>query len=340
MLGLAGLLLTGATSVDDCGAARAAAPNMTVCVANAGGVVLAMDADEAKRLAAIAAAGEARFERWFGVRPARYAVIQGEAGAPVLAALKAAGFAVDLPWFTRDAFQSSVEASVRRQVEAQTAGMSPDQAQAALDKALAQIRTRLAAGSFDRDPQAVPHELGHGWYVQAFWPGLDIDTRGHYGGPGPDWMDETAAVLMETDAAADDRRAQFREAYRGGDGLKVDDLALFLHRDHPMKAVAEAAGRNGAGVTVMRSQDGGSEFANARQAGIFYAQGRVFADFMIERSGKPTVFADIGRAFGQGRTIEQWLAAEGPALKLGATVADLDRLWRAWLVVKYGPPAV
>lgn len=330
-----------------CARARTAAPTLARCAATPHGAILSADAAEAARLAALATAGEQRFRQAFSAEPAPYVVVQGEVPAAEHAALEAAGFRVRLPWFTRSGFQSGMEAAVRRQVEAQTAGRTPEQVRAATDQALAQVRARMGSGGMDRDPQVVPHELGHGWYVQAFWPGTAVDGQGHYGGPGPDWLDETAAVLMEPQAAADERREQFRKAYAGEDGLSVDDLATFLHRDHPMKGANDAARQaalrargNGPGLMVLRSDQGDPEFQRTRQAGMFYAQGRVFADFMIERTGRPQIFAEIGRGFGRGLSIEQWLAANGRRYGLGATVAELDRSWRTWLAARYAvPPA-
>jgi hypothetical protein len=84
----------------------------------------------------------------------------------------------------------------------------------------------------------------------------------------------------------------------------------------------------------------GDEARNvARGAALFYLQGRMLADFLIDRTGDPAIFADIGAAFGRGRTIEQWLAERGPAHRLPATLDGLDAAWRAWLRNRFGAPA-
>jgi hypothetical protein len=335
-----------ANAAERCPAARASAPRLAACIETPHGVVLSADVAEARRLADLAQAGEARFRTAFDRTPATYAILQGEVSAEARRALRAAGFVVLLPWFIREGLQQGLDESTRRQVEtlAASRGLTPEQTQAVLNSALGQVRERAGSGAPDRDPWAVPHELGHGWYVQAFWPGVAMDGQGHYGGPGPDWLDETAAILMENESSSQERRNQFRTAYSSQGHGTIDDLPTFLHRDQPMKnfnlaGAAVATGGSGTGLVVMRTQEGGPDFERVRQAGMFYAQGRVFADFMIETSGRPDIFARIGAAFGAGRTIEQWLADNGSNLRLGRTLVELDARWRAWLLTHYGAPA-
>lgn len=68
---------------------------------------------------------------------------------------------------------------------------------------------------------------------------------------------------------------------------------------------------------------------------MFYAQARVLADFLIDRSGDEDVFADIAEALAAGRTIDDWLAAEGARRGLGGSVAELEEQWAAWLGSRY-----
>lgn len=72
---------------------------------------------------------------------------------------------------------------------------------------------------------------------------------------------------------------------------------------------------------------GGAQGAVAQER-LFYIQARGFADFLIEKTGRAVIFADIARALAGGRTFEAWLSNEGAALGLPGTVDGLDRLWR------------
>lgn len=53
--------------------------------------------------------------------------------------------------------------------------------------------------------------------TQAFWPTKDQGEAGvsHYGGPGPDWLDEMAAILSEDAPTTDRRRAQMNLLLQG-----------------------------------------------------------------------------------------------------------------------------
>ena len=338
-----------ATAQDLCAQAFAAAPGKH-CIANPHGVVLAPEPAEAERMAAAVREGEVRFVRYFGRPPPRYAIVQ-DSRPEELRALNAAGFVRTLPWLTPAQFEAAGLESVRRGAQAQAAaqGLGAEQVAAVVQQAEARWRTQnTREAQLARDAGALPHEIGHGWYVQLYWPGTAMDRPGHYGGPGPDWLDETAAILMESDAFAADRRRQFEQVYRGTGagpalgGIPVDeliDLRRFLTRDHPGRALQEgrrAPAGSGPQIRVLTGEEARSA---ARGAALFYLQGRMFADFLIDRTGDPTIFADIGAAFGRGRTIDQWLAERGPAFRLPATLDGLDAAWRTWLQGRFGAPA-
>lgn len=343
--------LTGMAPDDPCATASRAAPGK-VCVAAPNGVVLSPNPADAARLAGLARDGEARMLRHFGRTPARYAIVQ-DIGTNDAKALNKAGFKSVLPWLTPAQMEEGVVGSLRRGAEAQARaqGVTGADAKEAVDAVVARWR---AANSGDARVQQeagiVPHEAGHLWYMRAYWPNARADGVGHYGGPGPDWMDETAAVLMEADSFAADRRAQFKSVYTGAatgavmgtlSAAELVDLPRFLGRDHPGKALQQrvAAGpvSGGSGVRILA----GPEAVSAAGGAImFYLQSRLFADYLIERTGKPAIFGAIGAAFGRGLTIERWLAASGRANGLPGDVAELDADWRAWLVKRYGPVVI
>lgn len=338
-----------ALAQDLCAQALAAAPGKA-CAANPNGVVLAPDAAEAERIAAAVREGEARFARYFGRSPPRYAIVE-DSRADELRALSAAGFLRTLPWLTPAQFETNALESVRRGAEAQARarGLGAEQVAAVVQQAEARWRTMNTPEAQEaRDAGVLPHEIGHLWYAQLYWPGTQVDRGSHYGGPGPDWLDETAAILMESDGFAANRRRQFELVYRGGgdqpalSGISIEelvDLRRFLTREHPgrpMQAAQQIPGQSGPQIRILTGEEGR---AVARGAALFYLQGRMFADFLLERTGNPTVFADIGAAFGAGRSMDQWLAERGEANHLPGSVDALDAAWRAWLRDRFGPPA-
>ncbi len=341
---------------DHCRRAAAVVPTKQ-CHLNPHGAVLAADAAEAARLGAMLRAGEERFQRHFGRAPVPYALIQAAAPGEE-AALRGAGFTQVLGWLTFEQLQDATLASVRRGAEARATaqGLSGEQATAAAEQAVATWRsTNSRESRLAQEEGVVPHEAGHGWFIRTFWPDLAPATRtGHYGGPAPDWMDETAAILMENDEFAEQRRRGFEQVYRDGErsaaltditAAELIDLPHFLSRTHPMAgsgssilSAEQMRARQlseGTNIVVMSGDE-------ARQRGrgglMFYLQGRMFADFLVEQTGDPQVFAQIGAALARGDTMEQWLAAAGPRHRLPTTVAALDQAWRGWLIAKFGPP--
>ena len=337
-----------AQAPDLCAAALAAAPGKA-CVANPNGVVLAPERAEAERMAAAVREGEARFARHFGSAPPLYAIVQ-DSRPEQMRALSAAGFIRTLPWLTPAQFESAALESVRRgaQGQAAAAGLSGEPLAAVVAQAEARWRANnTREAQIARDAGALPHEIGHGWYVQLYWPGTPLDRGSHYGGPGPDWLDETAAILMESDTFAADRRRQFEQVYRGTGGgvalagipvAELIDLGRFLSREHPGRVLQQGRQAPAAAGPQIRVLTGDEARSAARGAALFYLQGRVFADYLIERTGDPAVFAAIGAAFGQGRTMAEWLAEQGAAHRLPATIEALDADWRAWLQARHGPP--
>lgn len=330
-----------------CDSAQRAVP-APACVANAHGVVLSQSVEDARRLAEYLAAGERRFQRHFGTTPPRYALAQGFSASD-LRPLSAAGFKRPLPWFTAEQQEESALASVRRATELQAGatGASPERLQQALQMAEQSWRAANPPGSRHRiEAGVVPHELGHAWYVELFWPGATLDAGVHYGGPGPDWLDETAAVLMEDEFLTNNRRDQFRRAYRGDQAMlsrlgdragELTDLRLFVTRDHPMKNVQQEvfarAGGQAQGITILT----GEEARRVSAGGIlFYLQARAFADFLIDRTDDPAIFASIGAAFGRGETLEQWLQSNGVQRGLGSSIGELEAIWKTWLEGKFG----
>lgn len=343
MLALA-LLLTSAASDPLCARALSAAPDLS-CAAAGHGVALASTPDEAERLAGYARAGEARFAERLGRDIAPYVVVSTPP-VPARTALAAAGFVHVLPWPAPRAFDDAarrgVEQGARRFAASQN--MSAAQTEEVVARAMSQIPDATAQAALDAG--MVPHELGHLWFTAAFWPGRlssDADAPRHYGGPGPDWLDEGAAVVLEDEATAAMRRDQFRALMKGetlpaigpldGRALLLD-LQGLLSREHPglgraVEVAPEVAASGGIGVSFTPAAAGPRPAALER---IFYIQNRVFADYLIQTSGRAAILADIAQAVADGKSVEAWLSDKGADYGLPASVIDLQHDWEQFAI--------
>lgn len=306
------------------------------CAATANGVAIAPDADRAAQLSRLGVAGEGRFTTYFNRDIPRYAILESieiEGMSDPRAALETAGFEKSLIWLSQEQYARQVSAGMRASAEAAARRQGLD------DQAVAAVVDRaVAAGRFDRatldarEAQVVPHELGHSWFIRAFWPDHQSGDTPHYGGPGPDWLDEIAAMLMESGDGAEERRKIFRDVYQGRSAgafaafpvSDLIDLPRFLSRDHPVlddpgiRPTESAPG----GVVTMRVLTPGNP--SVSEAALYYPQGRMFADFLLDRAGDPKVFEAIAEAVAEGESFERWLSTHGPSRNLPGSILELD----------------
>ncbi len=328
-----------------------------VCAEAPLGVALATDADRAADLARLGQAWEERFNRHFRRDPVRYAVVEITDQAVLKSqtdALKVAGFGQALPWFSHADQRKQFENSMHQIATAKAQAAGSDGSDAGDQAVLAAARDMSVFALNNTEATVVPHEVGHGWYTQAYWPGYETAVDKGYGSPGSDWLDETGPVLMESGDSAEQRRSMFRMVYRGeGKGIFVDypverltDLRLFLTREHPVRAISQRAfeiakqqGNSGAPVTIIMSPDDpdAKDMSNI-ESGLFYAQGRMFADYLIDRTSDPAIFGSIGEAFGRGETMDDWLAETGVSRNLPSSIDAMTADWRDWLVARFGAP--
>jgi hypothetical protein len=338
---------------DACAAALKAMPAITECQETANGVVVGTHAGAVKAAARGASEGERRFRAYFDRPVPRYAVAFN---ADFIAsnALRQAGFKVVKPWLDTESKAAAIDQSVRRAVLKAVEGknMTPEQIDAMVAQAKSKVPQASAAKVEDTDAGALAHELGHQWFMAAFWPGQNVGKSGHYAGPAPDWLDELAAVLHESDQMAADRRRQFRMVYLQEPNRKMlpdvrldglMDLVTYLTREHPLNRAArdfrdkmkQESGQT-SGVLLMT----GVEAQGAAQSSLmFYLQSRIFADFLLERTGNQRLFSDIAAADARGLNFRGWLAKNGSKNKLPASFPELQKLWQTWVKASYGKPS-
>ncbi len=322
------LLVSSASASSLCSDVRL--ERLPVCIEGVGGVVLATDEAEALAIRDALELARPVFSAHFGMEAPRYAVVFDSPSKEEVSALRAAGFVAVLPWISSQKLLAGIEEQIRIAIREKIPGISKEQEDAAVAGKLGELKDTIANN-------VVPaHEMGHMWFMQAFWP--DAEGGRHYGGPAPDWLDETAAVLMESGALEDNRRERFKQDWMAGGNIAP--LSEYFAMKHPVldeaKAKAAAAGiPSGAGGTVIVSQ-ASPEIAD--KAAGFYAQTLVFTDFLIAESGDLTILKSITEAAVAGDAFEVWLAANGASKNLPADLNGLQSRWESWAVKTYGAP--
>lgn len=337
--------MAGATA-PGCEAIKPLFPDSS-CVANGHGVAIAPSAADAAILLAAAEPGRMEFERAFAVAAAHYAIIlAGKDGvaATTEAAVQNAGFGAALVWLSQEAKIAQAEASVRKIVEEKltAAGLGEKEREAAVASAVAQARQQMASTNSAIDTVAVPHELGHKWFIKAFWPDAPQGVDGQYGGPGPDWMDELAAVILEPAASKESRRADFWRRYRvatakaAEPGNRPDtllDIEGFLASRHPMTAVTGGIGKahSAAGTSGFRVIAGPEAAAIAGDGIAFYLKSLLISDYLVKQSDNPAIFGTITRALAKGMSFDDWLSAQGAAHGLPSSQKAFGAAYLRWL---------
>jgi hypothetical protein len=330
-------------------AAATKALGIAACVETAQGVALADTPGEAAALAEYGRGAEARFEKHFGRKAAPYALLTSEKEAN-LGALKALGYRTTHRWQTDSQYDESMLAALKTNIQKMVAerGMSKEQADQFYNQALDGHAKRTEGGARNKTKGGViPHQIGHASLTHAFWPQAESSGGDpHSAGPAPDWLDEIAAIVIEDDAMSAQRREQFKGGYKssGFDPMtfllspaQLVSLGDLLTKPYPSMP---STGTGAAGMTMMVMRAGPGGPASPMVEGMAYGlKARMFADYLIERSGKPAIFGNIAAAFSQNQTLEQWLAGEGKTLGLPGDVAGLEADWKAWLLKKFGKPA-
>jgi hypothetical protein len=275
-------------------------------------------------------AASSAFERHFGLA-APDGVVVDLADAGHAPALRAAGAAWVLPWrFDTTAPEDGAQAAaIREQVRSRLAARGgepdPEQVEALVERALAQLGGHAGPAPPALEPTAIRHEIAHLLFMHAVWPASGDEQ---YGGGAPDWLDEAAAVIAESEAMTRQRRALFRELVASG---RTIPLSEYLEMPHPVYADAQfralvdrarAARQAGEPIVVSASvADGQSERARA-----FYAQTRGFVDYQIARTGDERVLHDIAVGLREeSADFGDWLQGTGAVRGLPAEIRALER---------------
>ena len=316
--------------------ALSSCPTNAHCLEDDNLLAVSASAERAALILSAMQTAETRFADVFARTPGLTAVVEDSSEYPGFAgALDEAGYIVK-PWISPQAMRDQLEAQVRPAVEAQMAG-SP---QAVID---ATIETALSGRVENNDKvrhaeAIIAHELGHLWVKAVFdWPEVDRDGARAYGAAAaPDWFDETAAVLMESETLTASRRSALCET-------ASDDLPgqfdRYFTMEHPLlqlaslaadraAAAAAAAGdeSDGPRIMVMSGEALTAQGADMIDAEHFYGLTRALIDYLTEQTGSEAVFNALAVSLASGQTFDAWLASgvTGLAQNRDGLIADLS----------------
>lgn len=275
-------------------------------------------------------AASAAFERHFGIEAPAGAVVD-VAHARHAPALKKAGAAWVLPWRFEGGFEAddaraeAIRAQVRAQLASGDQAPDPDRVEALVQRALAQLGESVPPKAPPLEPKAIRHEIAHLLFMHSVWPSTR-ERSGQYGGDAPDWLDEAAAVVAESERMTADRREAFRELARDGQAIPLERYVRMTHPvfgggafQQRLEQARQQAESAGAAVTSFSMPD-----ADLAEARAFYAQTRGFVDYLIEQSGEERILRTISLALKEGQTLEGWLAAHGAEHGLPKSIERIE----------------
>ncbi|MEL6870516.1 MAG: hypothetical protein AAFO81_12010 [Pseudomonadota bacterium] len=317
---------------------RALCADLTSCH-QLGAVVVIGDTGPAVQLLQQAQAGATRFEQHFGVPAPTVAIVTGGVvSAQLEQDIQSAGIQAILPWISAQDQKKLLEASIRKQVLAQTSGLSVEQQEAMVQQALQSAGEQTSASLSQADNVqrgALTHELGHVWFKTVFEAaGQVLPKPGEqYGSGAPDWLDEVAAVLLENETLRQSRR----EALLQIGASQLYALEQYLSMPHPSFAAARTlAARFGASEdagnrAIVLTEEEAAQFLSDSEAGdptVYYTQTQAFIDFVSTYTSHARVFADIADAMAGGATFAEWLEGQST---LPRSLPGLTDAWQAWL---------
>ncbi|MGY0561628.1 hypothetical protein ACW7G2_13020 [Luteimonas sp. A277] len=287
-------------------------PPAPVCTASPHGLAYADTREEADAAALAQREATQRFEAHFG--PASSGLVVLSTTYDPIAARQLAqahGLGYSQVW---------LPASAKRQM------MSRAMRRAGLDRA--RIR-RATTGMMDRDQNSLRHEIGHAMYAAAFWPDAVADSGQRYGSPAPDWLDEAAAIFMESPESQGARAGEFLAAVQVSPD-SIPPLIEFLEMEHPVLAPSlmrqlERGTKSKSGIQMMVSGD-----MDSSGLVTFYGQSLLVGMFLIETSGDPLILARISAAIADSVPFPDWLADNGSSHGLPPALASLQETWEAW----------
>lgn len=313
------------------------------CRTNDWGLAVARSAEDATNYLLALEEGRRRFQDTFHATPEKTAIIQGNAAyAAASGALGELGYQYSLPWVDQVEQDALIADQIRTQVAASGVPISEASLQAQIDGILEGRRSEPPGP--DRARGLIAHEFGHIWFMSDIW---DDDTRtmNHYGGSAPDWLDELAAVALESPDLTESRRERFRADQTSEDRLS---LARFFEMTHPSAEIARrvAAERGGerpervepapgqriiARTMTLTGEDARRVIAGSDSNPLsFYSMARGVLDYFADEA-EPGALLALSSALRNGDSLDDWLAGHGADFGLASSASALENDWDRWV---------
>lgn len=277
-----------------------------------------------------------RFQRYFG-RPAPKALIMvtDHGGFPEFPRARVAECGSVLPWLTAEGMEAQRLGAIRQQIR---------QARPDIEEATLELLAKQALASAPKPARtpaqltgALGHELCHLHLIEAFDLRRDANSRqSRYGGRAPDWLDEAAAVLCETDELIQSREELLWDLAASD---QLEPLHHFLESEHPLIQSTQAlrgSGQLQTGVTVLSGDAARQllETADANNPAAFYAQSLGVARFLLDASGKPNVLGELAQSYADDVDFQSFLANRPDGCRLGRDLSALEAQWQSWLIAQ------
>ena len=177
---------------------------------------------------------------------------------------------------------------------------------------------------------AIRHEIAHLLFINELWPS-SLDGLEQYGGDAPDWLDEAAAVLAESDEMTADRQAAFVDAVDEG---TLKPLQAYLAMPHPafgggdfQAMIEQARAASDSDITFISTT---LPEGHVMQAALYYTQTRGWIDFLIETGNDPRIFAQLTEGLKAGSSLQDWLSTNGEQYNLPAQLDQLEAAFVSW----------
>lgn len=129
----------------------------------------------------------------------------------------------------------------------------------------------------------IRHELGHQVFLRRVLP---PSRGGQYGSIAPDWLDESAAILMESPGLKNDRRVLARILAQQNMLVPISDFLVMTHPEAGNGAAQRPAGVPNA---VFLPKEGARTLA-------FYSQCQAFTDFLLSNTGEIDILRQLADA--------------------------------------------
>lgn len=295
------------------------------------------DPASAQEAAAGVRAAVAAFYLHFGILPTRGAVMSTRLGA-LHADLTKLGASWIIPW-SFGPIEPLVQES-QSEAASNVAGRLIDQGFAeplpgltrAVHVALGQADTGASGHDMHHIEarSALRHEIAHALFLAFVIPNT---RKPQYGGDAPDWLDEAAALIAETNDVTALRRRHFADQVRAG---RVPPLAQMLTDQHPVfaaPAVQRILGdlRKSAPTSPVLVQLTPAEAGIDRRAvADFYAQSRAIVDYLIARSGDVRILGRIAASIRETGDPLAWVETLEPRGTLPKAIDALNKDFADW----------